>query len=392
MLIEANSWRKNANVTTTIVKQVHEYEFQTIDGSKCRYMSALGLGFRSVVLLAPSSFGVRRKHCRVHVQPPIPARLRGVEDSGTAIALLAGWGRHHVQHHWHRPQRLRELGTPSAARYEPKLYWMGPSTTLSVPVLLTRIYLFISTPCNSPASVWRWTIPPCASQLDCVSVLRLSAHMFVSVARQSQSMDTTVCLVALALVAIHGRTGQRSVVSFLHQHRHTGNSWAAFFMHERQQAAGWYNTTHRREVGASSGMLPVWGDIRSVLHVQASSIQAGPAATTEEKKTVKYSDIVSGVDFSKFAIENSGVWRKHALDLVTEINRRIEAVTHDPRSTMFLRQRLSVAVQCGVSWEHSRTMLTNINCLKYNVFCLLFLWTVFRIFFGWERTVLYWSQ
>jgi len=39
-----------------------------------------------------------------------------------------------------------------------------------------------------------------------VSVHRLTTHMSVSVTRQSQAMDTTVCLVALALVAIHGTT------------------------------------------------------------------------------------------------------------------------------------------------------------------------------------------
>jgi len=69
------------------------------------------------------------------------------------------------------------------------------------------------------------------------------------------------------------------------------------------------------------------------------------AAATEEKKIRKYSDIFSGVDFSP--IETSGVWVEHALDLVTEIGRRIAAVTHDPRSAMFIRQRLSVAVQRG---------------------------------------------
>jgi len=36
------------------------------------------------------------------------------------------------------------------------------------------------------------------------TVHRMSGHLSVSVARQSQAMDTTVCLVVLALVAIHG--------------------------------------------------------------------------------------------------------------------------------------------------------------------------------------------
>ena len=83
-------------------------------------------------------------------------------------------------------------------------------------------------------------------------------------------------------------------------------------------------------------------------HVQASSTQAGlAAAAAEAKKTQKYADIISGVDFVPVAIETSGVWGEQATELVKEIGRRIAASTHEPRSTTFLRQRLSVAVQRG---------------------------------------------
>ena len=103
-------------------------------------------------------------------------------------------------------------------------------------------------------------------------------------------------------------------------------------------------------------------------YVQASSIQAGSAAAAaEEKKTRKYSDIVSGVDFSPFAIETSGVWGEHALELVTEIGRRIAAATHDPRSTTFLRQRLSVAVQRGNAWCVLGTFTNNVPSLPCNL-------------------------
>ena len=67
----------------------------------------------------------------------------------------------------------------------------------------------------------------------------------------------------------------------------------------------------------------------------------------EEKKSSKYLDLISGVDFVPFAVETSGVWGEQALSLVSEVGRRIAAVTHEPRSTMFLRQRISVAVQRG---------------------------------------------
>ena len=64
----------------------------------------------------------------------------------------------------------------------------------------------------------------------------------------------------------------------------------------------------------------------------------------------KYSGIISGVDFTPVAVETSGVWGNQAQNLITEIGRRISEVTHNPRSTMFLRQRIFVAVQRGNAW------------------------------------------
>jgi len=51
--------------------------------------------------------------------------------------------------------------------------------------------------------------------------------------------------------------------------------------------------------------------------------------------------------FIPFAIESSGVWGQHAMELVSEIGRRLSEVSHEPWSTSFLRQRLAVAVQRG---------------------------------------------
>jgi hypothetical protein len=82
--------------------------------------------------------------------------------------------------------------------------------------------------------------------------------------------------------------------------------------------------------------------------VQTTSSVAGSAAAgAEQKKQQKYSDMNIDVDFVPFAIETSGVWGEEALRLVNEIGRRIAEVSHEPRSTAFLRQRISVAVQRG---------------------------------------------
>jgi len=82
--------------------------------------------------------------------------------------------------------------------------------------------------------------------------------------------------------------------------------------------------------------------------MHANSVQAGSAAAVaESRKVAKYADIISGVDFVPVTIETSGVWGEQALGLIQDLRRRIAAVTHEPRSTLFLRQRLSVAVQHG---------------------------------------------
>jgi len=47
------------------------------------------------------------------------------------------------------------------------------------------------------------------------------------------------------------------------------------------------------------------------------------------------------------SIETSGTWGEQAFHLVMEIGRRLATVTHKPRATAFLRQRLSVAIQRG---------------------------------------------
>ena len=106
------------------------------------------------------------------------------------------------------------------------------------------------------------------------------------------------------------------------------------------------------QVPWSRGRCLAWDatcpDTFAVSHVQASSTRAGSAAAAAEvQKCQKYADITTGVDFVPVAIVTSGTWGEQAIDLVKEIGRRIAEATHEPRSTAFLRQRLSIAVQRG---------------------------------------------
>jgi len=47
------------------------------------------------------------------------------------------------------------------------------------------------------------------------------------------------------------------------------------------------------------------------------------------------------------AVETASTWNQSAIELIQEIDRRITVVTEDTRETVFLFQRLSIALQRG---------------------------------------------
>ena len=60
--------------------------------------------------------------------------------------------------------------------------------------------------------------------------------------------------------------------------------------------------------------------------------------------------------FYPIAIETAGTWDDMAIELVQEIGRRI--ITQDTRETVFLFQRLSIALQRGNAVSFLNTMNT----------------------------------
>ena len=58
------------------------------------------------------------------------------------------------------------------------------------------------------------------------------------------------------------------------------------------------------------------------------------------------------------AIETAGTWDDMAIELVQEIGRRIIVITQDTRETVFLFQRLSIALQRGNAVSFLNTMNT----------------------------------
>jgi hypothetical protein len=89
-------------------------------------------------------------------------------------------------------------------------------------------------------------------------------------------------------------------------------------------------------------------DTLAACYLPSTSRTAGSAAQARE--TVKrrhYEDIANSFIFCPFAVETLGPFGDEALRFVKDLGRRLRVVTGEPRSTNFLIQRISVAIQRG---------------------------------------------
>ena len=85
-------------------------------------------------------------------------------------------------------------------------------------------------------------------------------------------------------------------------------------------------------------------------YVQRSLQHPGSAAEdAEERKNAKYSDLQGSYNFTPLGFETMGHWGPTAVSFVHELGRLLAQTTGEPRSTAFLRQRLSIAIQRGNS-------------------------------------------
>ena len=83
-------------------------------------------------------------------------------------------------------------------------------------------------------------------------------------------------------------------------------------------------------------------------HVQRSLLNPGNAAEhAEEGKLAKYRDLQNAYNFIPLGFETMGHWGPHAVKFVQELGRLLAQSTGELRSTAFLRQRLSIAIQRG---------------------------------------------
>ena len=82
--------------------------------------------------------------------------------------------------------------------------------------------------------------------------------------------------------------------------------------------------------------------------INETAIEAGKAASkAENAKRSKYPDLVNRYRFEPIAIETSGVFGPTTRQIIQEIGKSISEKTGDKRETIWLKQRLNIAIQKG---------------------------------------------
>jgi hypothetical protein len=315
-----------------------------------------GLGVRGVVLLAPSANLASAASTSELKSALLLPRLRGVKDSGIDVALAA-WS---------------ELATyPSCATSAPDapasfrqcawddLCYKAQADMLleSSASLVDRARLLASrSPCSGD---WLEALPLSGIGLKMDNA---TIRIVVGLRLGAPIVRPHVCVCGTTVtVDRHHGLSCRHGTGRLSRHNEVNDLLCRAFISSGTLATrkphSLCTNSGKRPDGVTQvpwrrGRCPAWDatcpDTFAQSHLQASSNQSGSAASAAElKKIQKYSDIIAGVDFKPLAIETSGVWGEQTLDFIKEVGRRIAAVTHEPRSTVFLRQRLSVAVQRG---------------------------------------------
>ena len=83
-------------------------------------------------------------------------------------------------------------------------------------------------------------------------------------------------------------------------------------------------------------------------YVRKSAKKAGSAAEIrEEHKSKHYKELANYYHFVPVCVETFGAWGSQGLKLVKEIGKLIQDVTYEKRSTFYLLQNISMAIQRG---------------------------------------------
>ena len=100
-----------------------------------------------------------------------------------------------------------------------------------------------------------------------------------------------------------------------------------------------------------AGKCLIWdytcADTLCATYVKKSSKQAGSAANDRENVKIGHYASLSNYHFIPIAIETFGSWGTCALKIIKDIGKKLKEITGEQRSTFFLSQSISMAIQRG---------------------------------------------
>ena len=80
-------------------------------------------------------------------------------------------------------------------------------------------------------------------------------------------------------------------------------------------------------------------------YISDTATTASAAANrAADNKTAKYEELAKTHQFAPIAIETDGAGNEKAVEFISEVGRRITAITNEQQETVFLFQRISVAL------------------------------------------------
>ena len=83
-------------------------------------------------------------------------------------------------------------------------------------------------------------------------------------------------------------------------------------------------------------------------YIDQTSKSAGAAADTREtQKTSKYTELAENYMFVPIGVETLGSWGTEGLKLVKSIGKKVMEATGEKRSTFYIFQSISIAIQRG---------------------------------------------
>ena len=311
-----------------------------------------GLGIRSAVQLAPSAFLASAAASSDLVHHIIPPRLRGssllnVED---AKVMWCGGG---------------DLVPPDGEAQHQQKSW----DTLKVSALAESL-LDNATDPRSRARLLAAAAKESGAWLNVLPVSALGLRMDDNTIRVAVGLRLGASLCRphtchhcgdeVDSLATHELSCKWSEGRH-HRHAALNNvvhrALAAAKIPSRLEPSGLYRTDGKRPDGITvvpwkSGRLLVWDatcpDTFAPSYVASATNEAGAvAALAEERKKTKYAHLDSSHTFTPVAIETSGVIGPQSMIFVRDLGRRLAQVTGEERSTTYLLQNLSVAVQRG---------------------------------------------